>query len=60
MNYRRGVIEVADTFGKCTSLLTSDIQGSISGGGGFADSFYEPAILGWRKKRGNFPSFMVS
>jgi hypothetical protein len=31
--------------------LTSDIQGTISGGGGFADSFYQPLILGWRKKR---------
>lgn len=31
--------------------LTSDIQGTISSGGGFADSFYQPLILGWRKKR---------
>src|SRR3981189_2018747 len=31
--------------------LTSDIQGTISGGGGFADSFYQPLIPGWRKKR---------
>ena len=31
--------------------LTSDAQGAISGGGGFADSFYQPFILGWQKKR---------
>jgi hypothetical protein len=31
--------------------LTSDIQGTFSGRGGFADSFYQPLILGWRKKR---------
>src|SRR5260370_24543502 len=31
--------------------LTSDIEGGISGGGGLADSYYQPFILGWRKKR---------
>ncbi|WP_334266518.1 SphA family protein [Edaphobacter sp. HDX4] len=31
--------------------LSSDEDGSISGGGGFADSYYQPLILGWRKKR---------
>jgi hypothetical protein len=31
--------------------LTSDVQGGISGGGGFADSYYQPFILGWQKKR---------
>jgi hypothetical protein len=31
--------------------LTSDLVGSLSGGGGFADSFYQPLILGWRKRR---------
>ena len=31
--------------------LTSDVEGAISGGGGFADSFYQPVILGWQKKR---------
>jgi hypothetical protein len=29
--------------------LTSDVQGALSGGGGFADSYYQPFILGWRK-----------
>ena len=31
--------------------LTSDIQGNISGGGGFADSYYMPFILGWSRER---------
>ena len=31
--------------------LTSDINGGISGGGGLADSYYQPFILGWRTKR---------
>ena len=31
--------------------LTSDLVGPLSGGGGFADSFYQPLILGWRKRR---------
>jgi hypothetical protein len=31
--------------------LTSDVQGDISGGGGFADSYYLPLILGWNWER---------
>jgi len=31
--------------------LESDLTGRISGGGGFADSYYQPFILGWDKKR---------
>jgi hypothetical protein len=31
--------------------LTSDVTGPISGGDGFADSYYQPFILGWQKKR---------
>jgi hypothetical protein len=31
--------------------LTSDIQGQISGGRGFADSYYLPFILGWSTGR---------
>jgi len=34
-----------------TNDLTSDIQGNISGGSGFADSYYVPFILGWNKER---------
>src|SRR6185369_960303 len=31
--------------------LTSDVQGRVSGGGGFADSYYMPFILGWNRER---------
>ena len=31
--------------------LTSDLTGPISGGAGFADSYYQPFILGWEKQR---------
>jgi hypothetical protein len=31
--------------------LDSDLDGHISGGGGFADSYYQPFILGWETKR---------
>jgi hypothetical protein len=31
--------------------LTSDDQGNVSGGGGFADSYYLPFILGWNRER---------
>jgi hypothetical protein len=31
--------------------LTSDLNGNLSGGAGFADSFYLPVILGWNKER---------
>ena len=34
--------------------LTSDVQGPISGGEGFADSYYQPFILGWTKERAAF------
>ncbi|HEX7235609.1 MAG TPA: transporter [Gammaproteobacteria bacterium] len=31
--------------------LSSDAGGAISGGGGLADSFYQPAIFGWHLER---------
>jgi hypothetical protein len=31
--------------------LTSDINGNLSGGSGFADSYYLPFVLGWNKER---------
>src|SRR5271170_7084284 len=31
--------------------LTSDLEGQISGGRGFADSYYLPLILGWSARR---------
>jgi len=39
------------TFPIANNSLTSDVTGPISGGGGFADSYYQPFILGWDKKR---------
>lgn len=33
--------------------LTSDTHGHVSGGGGFADSFYLPAILAWSARHGS-------
>ena len=34
-----------------TNSLTSDTEGPLSSGGGFADSYYQPFILGWKKER---------
>ena len=34
--------------------LTSDAEGPMSGGGGFADSYYQPVILGWKTERADF------
>jgi hypothetical protein len=31
--------------------LTSDVTGPVSGGGGLADSYYQPFILGWQEPR---------
>ena len=31
--------------------LTSDVTGPVSGGGGLADSYYQPFILGWNESR---------
>lgn len=31
--------------------LTSELNGKLSGGAGFADSYYLPLILGWNKER---------
>jgi hypothetical protein len=31
--------------------LSSDTEGPISGGGGFADSYYQPLVLGWQTER---------
>lgn len=45
------VFSASATLPIANNSLTSDINGAISGGGGFADSYYQPLILGWRKKR---------
>jgi hypothetical protein len=45
------VFSASATLPIANNSLTSDIRGLISAGGGFADSFYQPVILGWRTKR---------
>jgi hypothetical protein len=34
--------------------LASDTEGQLSAGGGFADSFFQPFILGWQTERAGF------
>lgn len=36
------------------NALESDVHDTISGGGGFADSYFLPIILGWNKERVSF------
>ena len=38
---------LAATIPIANNSLASDVSGSISGGGGLADSYYQPIILGW-------------
>ena len=38
---------LAATVPIANNSLASDVSGSISGGGGLADSYYQPVILGW-------------
>ena len=42
---------VSATLPVANNSLTSDVTGPISGGAGFADSYYQPFILGWNKDR---------
>jgi hypothetical protein len=42
---------MAATLPIANNSLSSDLTGPISGGGGFADSFYQPAIFGWHLER---------
>ncbi len=42
---------MAATLPIANNALSSDVTGPISGGGGFADSFYQPAIFGWHFER---------
>jgi hypothetical protein len=42
---------MAATLPIANNSLSSDVTGAISGGGGFADSFYQPAIFGWHFER---------
>lgn len=42
---------VVATLPVAKNQLVSDIHGQLSGGGGFADSYYLPLVLGWNKER---------
>ena len=42
---------MAATLPIANNSLSSDLTGAISGGGGLADSFYQPAIFGWHFER---------
>jgi hypothetical protein len=44
-------ISLSATFPVATNSLSSDVTGPISGGTGFADSYYQPFILAWQKPR---------
>ena len=44
------VVSATASLPVANNSLTSDVQGTLSGGGGFADSFYQPFILGWKKE----------
>jgi hypothetical protein len=44
-------LAVSATLPIANNSLASDVTGAISGGGGFADSYYQPVILGWALKR---------
>ena len=45
------VFSMSATIPIANNSLTSDVNGGIGGGGGLADSYYQPFILGWRTKR---------
>lgn len=45
------LFSMAATIPIANNSLTSEVEGGISGGGGLADSYYQPFILGWRMKR---------
>lgn len=45
------VFSASATLPVANNSLTSDLNGPLSAGGGFADSFYQPVILVWRTKR---------
>ncbi len=43
-------LSLAATIPIANNSLASDVAGSISGGGGLADTFFQPLILGWTTK----------
>ena len=48
---RGALFSASATLPIANNSLTSDVEGALSGGGGLADSYYQPLILGWRTKR---------
>jgi hypothetical protein len=48
---RGAVFSASATLPIANNSLTSDLHGALSGGGGFADSYYQPVILGWQGQR---------
>jgi len=47
----RARFSMSATLPVANNSLTSDVTGPISGGQGFADSYYQPFILGWNTER---------
>jgi hypothetical protein len=47
----RAKFSMAATLPIANNSLSSDLTGPVSGGGGLADSFYQPAIVGWHFER---------
>jgi len=45
------LFSVSATLPFANNSLSSDVTGPVIGGGGFADSFYQPLIFGWRTER---------
>jgi hypothetical protein len=45
------VLSFSATLPIANNSLSSDLNGPQNGGGGLADSYYQPFVLGWRKKR---------
>jgi hypothetical protein len=45
------IFSMSATLPVANNSLTSDVTGPISGGAGFADSYYQPFILGWNTER---------
>jgi hypothetical protein len=44
-------VSLSVTIPIANNSLTNGDQGAVSGGGGLADSFYQPLILGWQLRR---------
>src|SRR6266403_1356459 len=54
------VFSASATLPVANNSLTSDLVGPLSGGGGFADSFYQPLVRGWRQQYCGFRLLDVS